>query len=146
MPTVIKFIGIIILISLSVISFAQVRHYGRYLNPNRYWTDEFILNQDSTFIYKCKHRTNDAIEYFDTSAGKFVIHQDTLWLTYHTNNYYPFQSDSPEDSLKGKIIERHGYFGNRPQKLYWKRKKLYYIIEDTGEIYWSKEIYMRVIK
>lgn len=37
-------------------------------------------------------------------------------------------------------------FGNRPQKLYWKRKRLYYIFEDTGEIFWNKELHMQLIK
>ena len=145
MSSLFRIVAFILFIFLSSNAIAQTQHYGRYLNPRRYWTDEFILNKDSSFLYKCKHRTND-IEYHDSSSGKFKLLKDTVFLDYETNNYYPFQSDSPKDSLQSRIIESHGYFGNRPQKLYWKKKRLYYIMEETDQVYWSKEIYLQLMK
>ena len=145
MSSFFRIVAIILFIFISSKAFAQKRQYGRYLNPRRYWTDEFILNKDSTFLYKCKHRTND-IEYYDSSSGKFKTIRDTIFLYYETNNYYLFRSDSPKDSLRSGIKEPHGYFGNRPEKLYWKKKRLYYILEETNQVYRSKEIYLQRIK
>ncbi len=125
--------------------YSQNRQYGRYKNLKRYWGDEFTLNKDSTFIYYCNNKTPGNIEFTDSSFGRYKLVGDTIFLNYLFNNYHPFLSDSPKDSLKWEIIEPHGYFGNRPQKLYWRRKRLYYIIEETGEIFWNKEHHLNRI-
>jgi hypothetical protein len=137
---------LLIPLSVSIIGHAQKRQFGRYLNPKRYWTDEFIFKEDLTFIYKCKNRTNDNIEFYDSSFGRYSFVGDTIILNYLANNYHPYNTDSQKDSVIWATTEKHGYFGNRPQKLYWRKKRLYYIFENTGEIFWNKELYMRFIR
>ena len=135
----------LILLIASAFSYNQKLHFGKYKNLRRYWGDEFILNSDFTFIYKCHNRTND-FEFRDSSSGKFTMIGDTILFNYLFDNYYPFMSDSPEDSVRWQIVDPHGYFGNRPQILYWEGKRLYYINETTGEVFRNKENHLQHIK
>ena len=125
---------------------SQKRFYGKYKNLKRYWGDEFVFNNDLTFNYKCHNKTEDEIEFTDSSTGEFEMSGDTIKLTYLSNNYHPFLSDSPKDSLRWQEVEPHEFFRNRPQKLYWNKKKIYYIVESTGQIIKSKEHYLSLVK
>jgi len=139
---------IAIAISLLLSSFLKVqkRHFGKYKNSRRYYGDEFVFKEDMTFTYKCDAWKNDSTEFVDSSAGNFFVVKDTIILTYLWDLYHPYMSDSPKDSLASKIVEPHGYFGNRPQKLYWENKKIYYIEEATGMILRYKEHHLSYIK
>jgi hypothetical protein len=139
---------IVLLISFLFLSFLtiQKRHFGKYKNLKRYYGDEFVFKEDMTFTYKCNAWKNDSTEFVDSSAGTFYLLKDTIILTYLWNLYHPHMSDSPKDSLVSRIIEPHGYFGNRPQKLYWQSRKIYYIEEATGTILRSKDNHLSHIK
>ncbi|MBL7740968.1 MAG: hypothetical protein JNK14_17230 [Chitinophagaceae bacterium] len=132
---------------ISLSAFSQKRYFGKYYNPRRFWTDVFVLNKDSTFIYRCVHVSNaDNKAYFDTSYGHYRFAGDTILFDYKEHHLNPFAKDLEYDSLAFRMNERHGYWGVRPQKLLWHKRSLYYIFEDTGEIMWSKEIRMRYYK
>ena len=125
---------------------SQKRYFGKYKDLKRYWGDEYIFKPDFTFAYKGHNKTNGHIEFSDSSSGNYTMTGDTVRLNYLTNNYQPLLSDSPQDSIKWEVTNSYGYFGNRPQKLYWEKKRLYYIIETTGEIFRHKEHHMTYIK
>ena len=135
---------LVILLSFLCSSFINIqkRHFGKYKNLRRYFGDEFVFKEDMTFTYNCNSWKNDSTQFVDSSAGTFYILKDTIILTYLFNLYHPYITDSPEDSLASRIIEPHGYFGNRPQKLYWHGRKIYYIQEATGRILRSKEYHL----
>jgi hypothetical protein len=122
---------------------AQKRQFGIFYNKWHYWGPMFVLKADSTFKYT--ERTNagkvtttrqvdngvittttDSYIFADSSYGTYKIINDTLYLTYAT------------DEVKGDF---NGY-NVRPTKLYWKGKSLYYIHLQTGAVLRQKEYYM----
>jgi hypothetical protein len=122
---------------------AQKRHFGNYYNKWRYWGPMIVLEANSTFEYT--ERTNvgtvtatkqvdngflttttDSYIFADSSYGTYRVINDTLYLTYET------------EEVKGDF---NGY-NIRPKKLYWKGKSLYYIHPQTGAVLRQKKYYM----
>jgi hypothetical protein len=139
-----RFISLLLLLVASSFKMEK-RFYGRYKDPKSSWGDDFIFKKDLTFYYKCRLRTVDNVDLTDSSSGDYKILDDTLVLTYATNLYHPLLSDSPNDSIDLKKTEPHGYFGNRPQRLYWQGKKIYYIREPSGEIFRNKQHHLTYV-
>jgi len=136
----------LLLLILLICSCSKKLHFGYYTNKWRYWGDRFFLNKDSTFNYKCLSHNADGVEFSDTSNGTFSIFKDTIYLFYTSRLYYPYLSDNPKDSLKWRIVEPYGYFGNRPQKFLREGKKLYYIFEKTGLVWRNKEHHLQFMR
>jgi hypothetical protein len=133
----------ILFLLLASVCTAQKRHFGNYFNRWRYWGPMFVLNTDSTFEYT--ERTNagtvtttkqvdygelttttDSYIFTDSSYGTYRVINDTLYLTYAT------------EEIAGNF---NGY-NIRTTKLYWKGKSLYYIHPQTGAVLRQKEYYM----
>jgi hypothetical protein len=133
----------IVFLLIAVFGVAQKRHFGNYFNKWRYWGPMFVLKADSTFEYKERtnagtvtitepaqygtiSRTTDSYVFSDSSYGTYRIINDTIFLSYAT------------DEVKGDF---NGY-NIRPKKLYWKGKALCYIHPETGAVLRQKEYYM----
>jgi hypothetical protein len=123
------------------------RKFGNYYNKNRYYGDMFILKEDSTFIYIRPGHTSNYTQYFDSSSGRYILLGDTLYLEYQSNLHRPYLNDNFSDSLEHAIINPFGYYGNRPQKMLWKGRRLYYITiggdavrSIDHKIQWGKDV------
>ena len=133
----------ILFLLLAGVCTAQKRPFGNYYNKWRYWGPMFVLKADSTFEYT--ERTNagtvtttkqvqngvlttttDSYVFADSSYGTYRVINDTLYLTYGT------------EEIKGDF---NGY-NIRPKKLLWQGKSLYYIHPQTGAALRQKEYYM----
>lgn len=131
------------LVLISLVSLAQKRHFGNYINKWRYWGPMFILKSDSTFDYilrtnagtvtkmnQTEHgtvtTTTDSYIFSDSSYGRYKIINDTVFLSYAT------------EEVEGEF---NGH-NRRPAKLYWEGKSLYYIHPQTGFVLRQKEYYM----
>ena len=103
----------------------------------------FVLKADSTFEYTDRtnagtvtitesgtygtiSKTTESYIFSDSSYGTYQIINDTVFLTYAT------------EEVKGDFND----YNIRPKKLYWKGKSLYYIYRETGEVLKQKEYYM----
>ena len=138
---------IISTIALAIASCApSERHYGNYYNKWRYWGAMYVLEADSTFHYKFRNNagevttteetststvttTNSAYIFSDSSYGKYRMHGDTIYFSYFT------------DIIKGDFNGNN----NRPAKLLWQGKKLFYNTAQ-GQVIRQKEYYMQLRK
>jgi hypothetical protein len=122
---------IFIISFLTLVSCGSQRNFSGYYSRITFWGDRFHFKEDSTFTYKWDGKINDTV-FIDSSSGSYRIYRDTVFLDYSFNLHLPYLSDNPSDSSRWEVIVPEGIYGNRPQKLFWRRGRLYYFYRGSN--------------
>lgn len=120
-------IPIMILTLAFLQSCSTSRKYGRYAGSGYV----INLNDNNTFTYRYYGHLSG-----DTSAGTYAINKDTLLMSYQLNNYDSLirAAEARKETPPIEIMLSSRGWILRPQKIIWRRKKLYFVNKETNKV------------